>query len=103
LFPALSSARVPLPRTTTLLQVVGFISQVSPKLKEINDRLTDLGINAENIIYKSMRHSYATAQTQEGQMPGADVLIEALAPLFADQGGNPTPEPGPTPPTPPLP
>jgi acetyl esterase/lipase len=103
LFPALASPSVGLPRTTTLLQLVGFLSSVAPKLKEINDRLTDLGINAENIVYKSMRHSYGTAQAQEGQMPGADVLIAALAPLFADQGGGNEEEPIPGPPAPPIP
>lgn len=70
LFPALASPSIGLPRTTTLLQLVGFLGTIAPKLKEINDRFTDLGINAESIVYTSMRHSYGTAQVQEGQMPG---------------------------------
>jgi len=98
-FPALASPSIGLPRTTTLLKLVGFISSIYPKLAEINDRLTDLGINAENIVYKSLLHSYGTSQQQEGQMPGADVLKAALAPLFANQG-NPTEEPTPIPVTP---
>ena len=102
-FPALASPSIGLPRTTTLLQLVGFISSVNPKLAEIIDRLTDLGINAENIVYKSLLHSYGTSQQQEGQMPGADVLKAAIAPLFAEQGSNaatPVPEPSPAVPVP---
>lgn len=98
LFPALASPSVGLSRTTTLLQLVGFISSVAPKLKEINDRLTDLGINAEHIVYKSMLDSYNTAQQQEGRMPGADVLKDTLAPLFAEQGNSNDEEPEPEPP-----
>jgi hypothetical protein len=43
-----------------------------------------------------MNDSYDTAKRQEGRMEGADVFIEAIAPLFAAQGNNneePTPEP----------
>lgn len=87
-FPGLASPSIPLPRATTLFELAAFIQTVKPKMDELNDRLTDLGINAENLVYKSMTDSYKTAQQQEGRMPGADVLIAAIAPLFADQGSN---------------
>lgn len=97
LFPALASPSIPLARATTLFQLSAFIQSVRPLMAEINDRLTDLGINAENLVYTSMTDSYEMAQRQEGRMQGADVLAEAIAPLFADQGGvnddEPTPEP----------
>lgn len=103
-FPALASPSIPLPRTTTLLQLVGFIQTIKPKLDEVNDRLTDLGINAENLVYESMTDSYNTAKVQEGRMPGADVLKAAIEPLFEAQGnGGEPPKPEPTPPTDPIP
>ena len=93
-FPGLASLSIPLPRTTTLLDLVEFYSSIKPKLDEILDRFTDLGINAENIVYKSLLDSYNTSQQQEGRIPGADVLIAAIAPLFKDQGNfNPEPPP----------
>jgi hypothetical protein len=111
LFPALASPSLPLPRTTNLLHLVGFIMSIKPKADEVIDRFTDLGLNAENLVYKSMTDSYNTAKVQEGRMPGADVLMAAIAPLFAAQGNsgtgpqpvpgdgnnNPTPTPTPTP------
>ena len=96
LFPPLASPSIDIIRTANLLALVGFIASVKPKMEEINDRLTDMGINAENLVYKSMTDSYETAKRQEGRMPGADVLIAAIAPLFEGQGSNadePTPEP----------
>jgi len=88
LFPALGSPSIPLPRTVTLLDLVTFMATVTPKMAEVNDRLTDLGLNAESLVFLSMRDSYKTAQIQEGRMPGADVLLAAIAPLFAPQGSN---------------
>jgi hypothetical protein len=87
-FTGLASPSIPLPRTTTLFQLVSFIHSVVPKMAELHDRITDLGINAENLVYTSMTDSYDSAKRQEGRMPGADVLIAAISPLFADQGSN---------------
>ncbi len=109
LFPNLASISIDLSRTTTLFELVSFVESVKPFMAEINDRMIDLGINAEHLVYLSMTDSYETAQRQEGRAPGADVLRAAIAPLFAGQGSNaeePAPEPGtgttpdPTPPTP---
>jgi hypothetical protein len=86
LFPNLASGSIPLDRTTTLLGLVSFVDSVKPYMMEIVDRFTDVSINAENLVYKSMGDSYDLALRQEGRMPGADVLIAAIAPLFADQG-----------------
>ncbi|GEM_PF-1929616 len=112
-FPNLQSLSIQLPRTITLFDLVGFVQSIKPIMAEIEDRITDLGINAEYLVYKSMTDSYETAQRQEGRVPGADVLRAAIAPLFAGQGSNaerpaPTPEvpensgttPDPTPTTP---
>ncbi len=95
-FPALASLSIPLARTNTLFQLFDFVRTLQPKLKEIDDRLTDLSINAETLVYESMRDSYNTAQRQEGRVPGADVLKAAIEPLFAQQG-TPVPQPGPKP------
>mgnify|MGYP003660349578 CR=1 FL=1 len=69
-FPGLASPSINLARTTTLFQLAGFIQSVKPKMDEIIDRFTDLGINAENLVYSSMSDSYDTAKRQEGRMPG---------------------------------
>jgi hypothetical protein len=95
-FPGLASPSIPLARATTLFDLMIYIQSVSPKMAELLDRLTDLSINAESLMYQSMNDSYDTAKRQEGRMEGADVFIEAIAPLFAAQGNNneePTPEP----------
>ena len=96
-FPNLASPSIVLPRTVTLLQLIGLLMAIKPKLDELNDRFTDMGINAEVLVFKSMSDSYDTAKRQEGRMPGADVFIEAIAPLFANQGkkgSGPQPAPG---------
>ena len=85
-FPALASPSIGLPRVVLLAALIEFAAVVKPKIDEINDRLTDLGINAENIIYKSLLDSYNTAKQQEGRMSGADVLVAAIKPLFEGQG-----------------
>ncbi|MCF8465225.1 MAG: hypothetical protein K9G41_10310 [Flavobacteriales bacterium] len=83
IFPDLQSPSIPLERATRLLQLMLFMQSIEPKLAEIQDHVTDMGINAEFLVYKSMTDSYNTAKQHEGRMPGADVLLEALAPLFA--------------------
>ncbi|MCF8463894.1 MAG: hypothetical protein K9G41_03575 [Flavobacteriales bacterium] len=97
LFPDLQSISIKLPRATTLFDLVSFVETVKPLMGEIEDRIVDLGINAEHLVFKSMTDSYETAQRQEGRAPGADILRAAIAPLFAGQGSNaerPTPESG---------
>lgn len=89
LFPNLQSPSIPLDRSERLLHLVEFFASIAPKMAEIQDRTTDMGINAKHLLYKSMTDSYNMAQRQEGRMPGADVLLEALAPLFA-KTKNPT-------------
>ncbi len=96
LFPALASPSVALSRTNTLLQLAIFVRSLQPKIAEIQDRLNDMSINAETLVYESMRDSYDTAQRQEGRLPGADVLKAAVEPLFAGQG-TPVPQPVPVP------
>lgn len=86
LFPDLVSRSIPLTRTITLMDLMAFVAVVKPRLEELNERFTDLSINAENIVYLSMRDSYKAAQQQEGRMAGADVLVDTIAPLFEKQG-----------------
>ncbi len=94
-FPNLASPSIAISRTTTLFELVAFIATIAPKMAEINDRLTDMGLNAEKIVFLSMRDSYGLAKMQEGRMPGADVLMAAIAPLFAPSGSNVSTPPAP--------
>jgi hypothetical protein len=90
--PGLVSDSIPLVRTETLLDLALFIRQLKPLLAEIEDRTTDLQINAEDICYLSILDSYETAKRQRGRLPGADVFYELISPLFAGQGPQtPTP------------
>lgn len=82
-FTDLESPSIPLPRTITLWDLVLFLQTLTPKLAELNDRAKDMEINADNLVLTSMYHSYNTSKRQEGRVPGADVLLAAIAPLFA--------------------
>ena len=46
-FPPLASPSIGITRTTTLLDLVDGIAGYKPKLDEIVDRMTDMGLNAE--------------------------------------------------------
>lgn len=88
-FPKLESSSIPLDRSTRLFNFMLFMQGIAPKITVIQKNATDMGINVEHLLYKSMTDSYNTAKQQEGRIPGADVLLKSLAPLFA-KTKNPT-------------
>lgn len=54
---------------------------------EVNDRMIDFSFASEHFAYEYMREFYHTAQrAQAVNTPGADTVVEALAPLFEGQG-----------------
>lgn len=89
LFPDLESPSIPLDRATRLFNFMLFMQSIAPKVLEIKLSAQDMSINAEYLLLKSISDSYKTAQQQEGRLPGADVFLKELAPLFA-KTQNPT-------------
>lgn len=60
---------------------------LSAKRNEVNDRMIDFAMASEHFAYQYMRKFYNQAQeAQEVNTPGADTVVEALAPLFEGQG-----------------
>ena len=59
--------------------------------------MTDLSINLENTTYNYTTDMYYTAQRYVGDLPGADVVVQELSPLFEGQGNFNEPAPTPIP------
>jgi len=54
---------------------------------EVNDRMIDFAMASEHFAFEYMRQFYHNAQRAQGvNTPGADTVVEALAPLFEGQG-----------------
>ena len=54
---------------------------------EVNDRMIDFSMASEHFAFEYMRKFYAKAkEAQSVNTPGADTVVEALAPLFEGQG-----------------
>jgi len=54
---------------------------------EVNDRMIDFSMASEHFAFEYMRKFYANAkEAQSVNTPGADTVVEALAPLFEGQG-----------------
>jgi hypothetical protein len=57
---------------------------------EVNDRMIDFAMASEHFAYQYMRAFYDGAKTAQAvNTPGADVVVNALAPLFEGQGVQP--------------
>ena len=54
--------------------------------------MIDFAMASEHFAYQYMRKFYVMAKEgQEVNTPGADTVVEALAPLFEGQGDQPDP------------
>ncbi len=72
------------------------LRELAAKRNEVNDRMIDFSLASEHFAYIYMRKFYALAKEgQEVNTPGADTVVEALAPLFEGQGDQPDPVPNP--------
>ncbi len=57
---------------------------------EVNDRMIDFSMASEHFAYQYMRKFYNNAkEAQDVNTPGADTVVDALAPLFEGQGKQP--------------
>jgi len=62
---------------------------IAEKIKKINDIFGDHSIAAEYFAYKYMREFYDIAKLGvQNNVPGADVVVQRLSPLFEKQGSN---------------
>lgn len=74
-----------------------FLKDVVMKLAEINDRASDLGQNLQNTSYNYTIDMYYTAKRYVDELPGADIVVQELGPLFEGQGEQNPVAPNPNP------
>jgi len=95
-FPNLQPPFMVLADATKDIAAANQLRALNAARSEVNDRMIDFSLASEHFAYEYMRKFYAIAK--EGQSvntPGADTVVEALAPLFEGQGvaGSDTPKP----------
>ena len=91
-YPDLVGKAVSTASAADALSSFGFLEEMITKLAEINDRAADLGLNLQNTAYNYTTDLYYTAERYVDDVPGADIVVQEIAPLFAEQGNhNPAP------------
>ena len=94
-YPDLVSRAISTANATQAYQSWTFLRGIASQLEEILDRVRDLSHNLENTDFNYMLDLYYTAKRYKDQLPGSDIVVQELAPLFEGQGDT-----GITPPTP---
>ena len=78
------------------MDVTTTFRDISNLRNEVVDRMLDFEMASEHFAYQYMRIFYNGAKTAQAvSTPGADVVVEALAPLFENQGVQNPPAPTP--------
>ncbi len=91
-FPNLQPGFLPLAEATLDLSASITLRDFNAKRNEVNDRMIDFAMASEHFAYQYMRELYDVAKrAQAVNTPGADTVVEALAPLFEGQGEQPEP------------
>lgn len=87
-----------LPTETKNYNYQNQVRSLMPKAVTLLRVMTDHGMMAESFAYGFLRHFYDTAiEAVEAGVTGAQVVVDALAPLFARESETGSPEPAPTP------
>lgn len=93
-FPDFVGLDITQPRASDLFDTFTQLANFKVKLKEVDDRMTDMAMNAENLAYRFTLDLYGTAEKYKGRVAGADTIIDELKGLFEGQGNpgdTPTP------------
>ena len=86
-YPNLQPGFMDLPTAQRNLTMSIDMGEILLVVKEIVDRFTDFGLASEHFAYEYMRKLYEQAKSaQSVNTPGADVVVNELAPLFEKQG-----------------
>ena len=86
-FPALQPGFLVFADAQKDLGASSTLRDLSVLRNEVNDRMTDFAMASEHFAYQYTRIFYSNAQkAQAVNTPGADTVVEALAPLFEGQG-----------------
>ena len=91
---------ISLANATTRFNNANYFRSVSIQLKQIAEIFDDMSFNEDVPCYKDFRHMYATAKLgADNNLPGADAIVDDIAPLFAIKGNddgivNPSENPG---------
>jgi hypothetical protein len=101
-FPAFVGLDITAARAANLFETNMTLSGFLVKLKEVDDRMQDMQMNAENLAYTFTLDLYNNAERYKGRVAGADTIRDELKDLFDGQGtpGNDQPEPPADPETP---
>jgi hypothetical protein len=93
-FPNLVSRAITTASAQNAFDTYQFLGNVMNLLKELQDRATDAQHNMGNTTYNYTLDMYHAAKRYVGELPGADVVVQELQPLFENQGpqNNPAPE-----------
>lgn len=96
-FPNLVSRAITPANAQNAFDSYQFLSTLLTLVQELSDRATDAQHNLGNTSYNFTLDMYHAAQRYVGELPGADVVVQDLKPLFENQGPqNPTPTDTPT-------
>ena len=86
-FTNLQPGFLPLTNATNDLDTSNDMAEINLAIKELSDRVTDLGLAAEHFAYLYTRKFYGIAKdAQDTNTAGADTVVSELAPLFEGQG-----------------
>jgi hypothetical protein len=95
-FPDLRPGFMPYADAQNDMDATGTLRELAALRNEVNDRMIDFSLASEHFAYQYMRVFYNGAkQALAVSTPGANTVVDALAPLFEAQGvhGSPAPTP----------
>ncbi len=92
LAPLYPQCQVPYKVFATELRTYNYMNQmrsIADRVSMVNDVVGDHGIAAENFNYTYMLELYDIAKRAvKSNVPGADVIVQRLSPLFENQGNT---------------
>lgn len=95
-FPNLASRAITPANAQNAFESYQYLNTILNLINELKDRATDAQHNLGNTAYNFTLDMYYESQRYVGELPGADVVVQELKPLFEDQGPQNT---APNPPT----
>ena len=88
-YPGIVPSFVNLTNATTRFNNANYFRSVALQMRQLAEIFDDMSFNEDVPCYKDFRHMYATAKLgADGNLPGADAVVDDIAPLFAMQGND---------------
>lgn len=87
--PGIVPAFVSLPNATLRYTNTLYFRSVADQMRQLAEMFEDMSFNEDVPCYRDFRHLYATAKLgANNNLPGADAIVDDIAPLFAEQGND---------------